>query len=372
MPISFSSVWLTRVRRWTGSSSSSSSCASGTFSVRLRRDQVGHPPRIVDALHDHRQLGLDRLAQAGQLVDVLAHRAQQRLDAQRARRRLVLGAIEAHAVAGALGDEALDARAAEPLHQHLQPPLGELAHPHDHPDGAGAVELLRASARRRRGRAARPGSRDARRPPAPWPPPPSTPAASPAAARSCTGRRPGRGSAAAGARRGSPDPLATTSFVVTRRTVSRRPKKRSVGDARLLSRYLVASTSSRRASAIDVADIAQMRPNRSTATVAHVAGQDDRRGARIGVGGAFSAGASARSPLPVATQTRPLPSVARPRVASSVRPERPPALPVEAREPLGRRRPDRAVAAARDRRAPARWPGPRSRSRCAAALPASG
>ena len=27
-----------------------------------------------------------------------------------------------HPVAGALGDEALDARAAEPLHQHLQPP----------------------------------------------------------------------------------------------------------------------------------------------------------------------------------------------------------------------------------------------------------
>ncbi len=52
-------------------------------------------------------------------------------------------AIDPHAVAGALADELLDARAAEPLHQHLQPPLGELAHPHDHADGAGAIERLR-------------------------------------------------------------------------------------------------------------------------------------------------------------------------------------------------------------------------------------
>ena len=143
MPISFSSVWLTRVRRWTDSSSSSSSCASGTFSVRCEATEIRHPARIVDALHDHRQLGLDRLAEAGELVDVAAHRAQERLDAQRAGRRLVLAAIEPHAVAGALADELLDARPAEPLHQHLQPPLGELAHPHDHADGAGAVEALR-------------------------------------------------------------------------------------------------------------------------------------------------------------------------------------------------------------------------------------
>ena len=36
----------------------------GHLERQVRGDEVGHPPRIVDALHDHRQLGLDRLAEA--------------------------------------------------------------------------------------------------------------------------------------------------------------------------------------------------------------------------------------------------------------------------------------------------------------------
>ena len=98
----------------------------GHLQRQVRRDEVRHAPGVVDALDDHRQLWLDRLAEAGELVDVAAHGAQQRLDPQRARRRPILAAIQPHAVARALGDEALDARAAEALHQHLQPPSESL------------------------------------------------------------------------------------------------------------------------------------------------------------------------------------------------------------------------------------------------------
>ena len=71
--------------------------------------------------------------------------------------------------------------------------------------------------------------------------------------------------------------------------------------------------------AIELVDIAQIRPKRSADDVAHVARQDHRGGARVGARGR-GPGGSMRSPLPVAIQTRPLPSVARPRVTSSVVP----------------------------------------------------
>jgi hypothetical protein len=116
----------------------------GHLERQVRGHQVGHPPGVLDALDHHRHLGLDRLAQARQLVDVAAHRAEQRLQAHRAHRRAVVRAIDAHPVARALRHEALDLGAAEPLHQHLEAALGELAHAHDHPDRARAVERRRA------------------------------------------------------------------------------------------------------------------------------------------------------------------------------------------------------------------------------------
>jgi hypothetical protein len=98
---------------------------------------------IVDTLHDHRQLRLDRLAQPGQLVDVLADRTQQRLGVQGPAENAILGALDAHAVAGAVGDEALDAGPAESLHEDLEAAFRQLPHPHDHPDRSRPVELLR-------------------------------------------------------------------------------------------------------------------------------------------------------------------------------------------------------------------------------------
>jgi len=95
---------------------------------------------VLDAAHHHAQLGLHRLAEAGQAIDVAAHRAHERLDTQRACRRSVIGAVDAHPIAGRLGDEALDLGATQTLHQDLEAALRQLAHAHDHPDRARLVE----------------------------------------------------------------------------------------------------------------------------------------------------------------------------------------------------------------------------------------
>ena len=250
-----------------------------------------------------------------QLVDVLAHRAQQRLDARpSAPSDAIVGALDAHAVARAVGDEALDARAAQPLHQHLEPALGELAHPHDHPDRAGAVELLRRRVVVARRRAARPGSRAARRTPAPSRPPPSTPAASPAAARSCTGRRPGRGSAAAGGRRGLRDPLSDCRHSSSRRdTVSRAPKNQprttvTFSAANVRACFALGSDLLR----LDQGDRSRRhRPDSAESIdrdVAHVAGHDDRRQRRDRPRSRPRRAAAPAAPCWSRPRSRPLPS----------------------------------------------------------------
>ena len=221
MPISFSSVWLTLSGAATGSSSSSSACASGTFSVRFDATRSAIRPGSSTLCTTIDSSGWIVLPSPDSLSMFWRTDRSSASTLDRTRpSTLILGALQAHAVTRAVGHEALDARAAQPLHQHLQPALGQLAHAHDHPDRAGAVELLRASDRRRWDRAARPGSRADRPTPAPWPPPPSRRAASRAAARSCTGRPPGRESAAAAGRRGSVDPLQTPSFAVTRYSIT--------------------------------------------------------------------------------------------------------------------------------------------------------
>ncbi len=144
MPISFSSDWLTLFRRSTGSSSSSSPWASGSFRVRFAGDQVGRatrpPPRsaapsparaaaIAPAPPPARRSGGRERASAS--------------TCGRAGGRHLLVDVQPHLVAGVLGDVALDARPAQPLDQDLQATVGQLAHAHDDADGADLVQRPR-------------------------------------------------------------------------------------------------------------------------------------------------------------------------------------------------------------------------------------
>ena len=142
MPISFSSVWLT--------------LASG---ARPARPAPAAPaPRAPSAsgstrpgrpsAPDRRRSARPSTARAGCVLpspDSLSMfwrtDAQQRLDLERAPRRPRPRCARcARGSTGCSDDEALDARAAEPLDQHLEAALGQLAHAHDHADRAGAVE----------------------------------------------------------------------------------------------------------------------------------------------------------------------------------------------------------------------------------------
>jgi hypothetical protein len=78
----------------------------------------------------------------GHPLDVLFHRAHQRFQLDRGGRRRFLHDVEANLVAGLLGDEALDARAAQALNENLQPAVGELAHAHDESDRARAIQRV--------------------------------------------------------------------------------------------------------------------------------------------------------------------------------------------------------------------------------------
>ena len=108
----------------------------------VRRDQVGEAPRILDAGDDHHELGRLQLAALRILGEVVAHRAHERLGLGARRRRELLDALDRDRETGRLLHEAGDARTHQALHQHLDAPVGELAHAHDHADGPEGVDGL--------------------------------------------------------------------------------------------------------------------------------------------------------------------------------------------------------------------------------------
>ena len=217
------------------------------------------------------------------------------------------------------------------------------------PIGAGPVERRGRRIVVAGDRAARPGSRADRRTPAPWPPPPSRPAASPAAARSCTGRRPGPESAAAGERRGSADPLQTAVIRRHAHTVSRATKNQPRAPLLLWRRQSISYLARfglfffvRRGRSTSC-DIAQTRPRRSAATSRISPGQDHRGRSRIDAGAASPDGRPA-APCWSRPRAAPLPSVASPARPARSLPSGRQFWPSKRATPAGGGRPDRAVA----------------------------
>ena len=173
-------------------------------------------------------------------------------------------------------------------------------------------------------------------------------------------------------------PFRPPSFVVTPDTVSRAPKNQPRdryffwADARASFAALGLSDSLR----LDQCDGSRRhRPDSAESIdrdVAHVAGHDHRARRAGSAPVPAASGGSARSPLLVATQMRPLPSRARPARRQLGR-SRAAASSARRSAPAPRTSPPRPRRRCRARsRARTRWPGRRSRSRSAAALPASG
>ena len=115
----------------------------GQLERQVGGHQVRHAAGLVHVLQDQGQLGLDRAPQLGHALHVLLHGADQALDLHVGGDRAVVEDVEPDLVARDVRDEALDARAAQPLHQDLDPAVGQLAHPHHDADRADAVERRR-------------------------------------------------------------------------------------------------------------------------------------------------------------------------------------------------------------------------------------
>ena len=243
----------------------------------------------------------------------------------------VVGALEAHAVARAVRHEALDARAAQPLHQHLQPALGQLAHAHDHPDrcrrdrtaaGVGSSALGSRCATRKQSR--------------------SSDSSALATASIETGRvtrsgtimygkttrsRIGSSGSTSGIC-GSPSDCRHSSS----RAYSITGCKNGPSRAQYIDRRFIFSST-------NAIEVVRHRPDSAEAIgdhVPHLARPGSR--ARPGRTGGASP-VSRRSPLLVATQARDLAVDGQPAHGKLSRPQRPPVLAVEARQPRRRWRP---------------------------------
>ena len=96
----------------------------GQLEREIGRDQVRHAARLVHVLQHQRQLGLHRAPQLRHALHVLLHRAHQCFDFHRGHGRPVVEDVESHLVAGDIGKEPFDARAAQPLHQDFDAAVG--------------------------------------------------------------------------------------------------------------------------------------------------------------------------------------------------------------------------------------------------------
>jgi hypothetical protein len=107
-------------------------------------DQVGEPARIIDARGDVEDLGR-QLLERQQLLDLLAHAAHQGLGLDRPLARL-LGPdlLDLDLDVGLQTQEVDQLDLGEPLHQDLQPPVGQPHHAHEHAEHAHRVQVLGA------------------------------------------------------------------------------------------------------------------------------------------------------------------------------------------------------------------------------------
>ena len=157
--ISLARISLTRRRRSIGSVDSRIFWASSSLRSRFDAARSARRAGSSRLRRDDHDLRGDVLAEGDGLLQVLLDAAHQGLVLGR---QLVgrLGLLEAGDLGldvRLLGQEGVDARAGEALHQEADAPVGQLQHPHDGGDGADLVEVVRA----RRRRSDRPSGRPA-------------------------------------------------------------------------------------------------------------------------------------------------------------------------------------------------------------------